>query len=252
MISIDLNSDLGESFGAWSMGHDSEILSVVSSANVACGFHAGDPAGILKTLRDADRFDVTIGAHVGYRDLVGFGRRAMDISYDELYSDVIYQIGALQGLANSIGRRVSYIKPHGALYNTIARDENQAMAVIDAIKALDVKLPLMALAGSPLVAWATDAGIRVIGEVFADRAYHHDGRLVSRRQEGAVLHQPQQVAERMINWLKTGKIVSIEGEDVSVKGESICIHGDSPAAVAMAQSLKAMLVEAGITIQSFA
>ena len=196
MTTMDLNSDLGESFGAWRMGDDEAILRVVTSANVACGFHAGDPAGILATVRAAVAQGVTIGAHVAYPDLVGFGRRNMDVTSAELQADVMYQIGALQGLATAAGTRVRYVKPHGALYNTIAHDERQAKAVIAAVRAVDPTLVLVALAGAPLVQWARDAGLTVVGEAFADRAYTPEGTLVSRREKGAVLHDATLVAQR--------------------------------------------------------
>lgn len=180
---VDLNSDLGESFGSWKMGNDDQILPVVTSANIACGFHAGDPLGILKTVRKAVELGVTIGAHVSYPDLVGFGRRNMDLSRDELIADVLYQISALDGLAKVAGSKVQYVKPHGALYNTIAHDQAQAAAVIDAIKMYNPELVLVALAGSNLVEQARAAGLKVVSEAFADRAYNSDGSLVSRRLE---------------------------------------------------------------------
>jgi 5-oxoprolinase (ATP-hydrolysing) subunit A len=173
MTYIDLNSDLGESFGPWAMGDDAAMLEVMTSANIACGFHAGDPAGLLTVLEEAARRGVAVGAHVGYRDLVGFGRRNMEPTSAELMADTIYQIGALQGLARAAGTRVSYVKPHGALYNTIARDARQAGAVIAAIKSIDPSLVLMALAGAPVVDWARAAGLRVVCEAFADRASSH-------------------------------------------------------------------------------
>ena len=188
MAHIDLNSDLGESLGAWRMGDDEAMLGIVTSANVACGFHAGDAAGILRTLRAAAERGVSVGAHVAYPDLAGFGRRNMDVASADLRADVIYQIGALQGLARVAGTQVRYVKPHGALYNTIAHDERQAADVIEAIRAIDPGLALVALAGSPLVGWAQAAGLRVVAEAFADRAYTPQGTLVSRRQSGAVLH----------------------------------------------------------------
>src|SRR5690606_21364501 len=176
---MDLNSDLGESFGAWRMGDDAAMLDIVTSANVACGFHAGDPAGILDTLRAAAERGAAVGAHVGYPDLVGFGRRNMDPSSRELVADVIYQIGALQGLAAAAGTRVTYVKPHGALYNTIAHDRRQAADVITALLELDASLVLLALAGSPIVNWARERGLPVVAEAFADRAYTPEGVLVS-------------------------------------------------------------------------
>jgi UPF0271 protein len=249
---IDLNSDLGESFGQWTMGDDAAILQLVSSANVACGFHAGSPAGILQTLRAAKAQGVTIGAHVAYPDLVGFGRRNMDIASDELTADVIYQIGALQGLARAAGTQVRYVKPHGALYNTIAHNERQATAVIDGILAVDAQLPLVGLAGSPVLALARRRGLKTIAEAFADRAYHADGTLVSRREAGSVLHDAQQVAERILQLITDGGVKSIEGEFTPIQAESICVHGDSPGAVAMARQLRTLLEERGVLIRSFA
>ncbi|QDC02528.1 5-oxoprolinase subunit PxpA [Mesorhizobium sp. 8] len=248
---IDINSDLGESFGAWTMGDDAAMLDIVSSANVACGFHAGDPAGILRTLEAACRRGVAIGAHVGYRDLAGFGRRNMDPSSEELVGDVIYQIGALKGLAAAAGTTVTYVKPHGALYNTIAHEERQASDVITAIRSVDPGLVLMALAGSPLIAQARAAGLTVVAEAFADRTYTTDGQLVSRRQKGAVLHDPQEIAQRIVRMVKEGVIRSIDGGDVAIEAQSVCVHGDSPDAVAIARRLRAGLEEAGLSVQPF-
>lgn len=249
---MDLNSDLGESFGPWRMGDDASILSMVTSANVACGFHAGDPAGILQTLTDAAAKGVVVGAHVGYRDLVGFGRRNMDPSSRELVADVIYQIGALQGLAAAVGTQVRYVKPHGALYNTIAHDRRQAGDVISAILAVDANLVLMGLAGSPILGWARERGLRVVAEAFADRAYTDDGVLVSRRELGAVLHDPELVAQRMLALVRTGEIESINGKKVRLQADSICVHGDSPDAVAMARRVRECLEADGVVLRSFA
>ena len=248
---IDLNSDLGESYGQWSLGDDAAILPLVSSANVACGFHAGSPDVILSTLRAAAASGVAVGAHVAYPDLVGFGRRNMDLSRDELFADVIYQIGALQGLAAAAGIRVRYVKPHGALYNTIAHNEQQAQAVIDAIRAVDASLPLVGLAGSPVLTLARRAGLNTVAEAFADRAYHRDGALVSRREPGAVLHDPQQVAQRMLQLLREGGVSSIEGDFTRIEADSICVHGDSPSAIAMARQIREHLEAEGIGIRSF-
>lgn len=248
---IDLNSDLGESFGQWTMGDDAAILNVVSSANVACGFHAGSPAGLLETLRAAQAQGVTVGAHVSYPDLVGFGRRSMDIASDELAADVIYQIGALQGLARAAGTSVRYVKPHGALYNTIAHDERQAAAVIDGILAVDVNLPLVGLAGSKILEWAAQKGLRIISEAFADRAYHADGTLVARREPGAVIHDPQTVAQRMLQLITQGGINSVEGTFTPIQADSICVHGDTPGAVEMARRVRQLLEEQGIAVKSF-
>lgn len=252
MSFIDLNSDLGESFGQWHMGDDAAMLGIVTSANVACGFHAGDPAGILRTLKAAASHGVTVGAHVGYPDLVGFGRRNMDIASDELRADVIYQIGALRGLARAAGTQVRYVKPHGALYNTIAHDRRQADAVLAAIDDVDASLVLMTLAGSALNDWARKAGLRVAAEAFADRAYNRDGSLVSRREAGAVLHDADQVAERMLRLVRDGVIECIDGHDIALEADSICVHGDSPGAVALAAAVRSRLKSAGIELRAFA
>ena len=246
MPHIDLNSDLGESLGAWTMGDDAAMLDLVSSANVACGFHAGDPVGLLKTLRAAAERHVVVGAHVAYRDLVGFGRRPMDVPHAELVGDVIYQIGALQGLARAAGTTVRYVKPHGALYNTIAHDRAQAGAVIEAVQALDGDLALVVLAG-----WAREAGLTVIEEAFADRGYTPQGTLVSRREPGAVLHDAQAVAARMLQLVREGTVPAVDGSPVAVRADSICVHGDSPRAVAMARAVRARLQDAGVAIRPF-
>ena len=252
MSVIDLNSDLGESLGAWSMGDDAAMLDIVSSANVACGFHAGDPAGILATLKAAHARGVSVGAHVAYPDLLGFGRRNMDVASADLVADVIYQIGALQGLAQAAGTRITYVKPHGALYNTIAHDSAQALDVITAIRDVDANLALVALAGSPLVRWAQAAGLRVIAEAFADRAYTPEGTLVSRREKGAVLHDATLVAQRMLRLVREGVVEAIDGSLARVDAQSICVHGDSPGAVEMARAVRMALESDGVVVRSFA
>ena len=209
---IDLNSDLGEGYGAWTMGDDEAMLGIVSSANVACGFHAGDPKSILATLREAAARGVAIGAHVSYPDRVGFGRRPMDVTAAELTADVIYQIGALQGLCRAAGTRVSYVKPHGALYNTIAADARQGAAVIEAIREIDPALILMGLAGAPILTQASEAGLATVAEAFGDRAYTPQGTLVSRREPGAVLHDPEAVARRMLRLATEGTIEAIDSK----------------------------------------
>ncbi len=250
-MKMDLNSDLGESFGAWSMGDDASMLDIVSSANVACGFHAGDAAGILSTLKAAKARNVVVGAHVAYRDLAGFGRRNMDVASADLVADVIYQIGALQGLAQAAGTTVHYVKPHGALYNTIAQDRRQATDVINAIKAVDPSLVLMALAGSPLIGWARDAGLSVVAEAFADRGYTPEGALVSRREPGAVLHDENLIAQRMLTLVRDGVIEAVDGSLVRVEADSICVHGDSPGAVAIARNIRQRFEQEGVQIASF-
>ncbi|NMK50459.1 5-oxoprolinase subunit PxpA [Achromobacter sp. Bel] len=252
MARIDLNSDLGESLGAWTMGDDAAMLQLVSSANVACGFHGGDPAGILATLKGAVANGVAVGAHVSYPDLTGFGRRNMDVASADLIADVIYQIGALKGLAAAAGTQVSYVKPHGALYNTIAHDARQGNDVITAMLAVDPSLALVGLAGSPLLALARERGLRVVAEAFADRAYTPQGTLVSRRETGAVLHDPDIVARRMLRLVEDGVVEAIDGSLTRVQADSICVHGDSPGAVDMAREVRRRLEQSGVTIRSFA
>jgi UPF0271 protein len=250
-MKIDLNSDLGESLGGWRMGDDAAMLDIVSSANVACGFHAGDPAGILETLKAARERGAMVGAHVSYPDLVGFGRRNMDVASADLVAGVIYQIGALQGLARVAGTEVRYVKPHGALYNTIAHDRRQATDVITAMRAIDPRLVLVALAGSPLIDWARDAGLTVVAEAFADRGYTPEGTLVSRRDPGAVLHDVDQIAARMLSLVRDGVVEAVDGSLVRIAADSICVHGDSPGAVAIARHLRERFEQEGVRISSF-
>ena len=249
---IDLNSDLGEGYGPWTMGDDAAMLGIVSSANIACGFHAGDPAGLLSVLRQAAARGVAVGAHVSYPDRVGFGRRNMDVAPDDLTADVIYQIGALQGLARAAGTRVTYVKPHGALYNTIAGDARQADAVIAGIRAVDPSLVLMGLAGAPVLERARAAGLTVVAEAFADRAYTAGGALVSRRQPGAVLHDPDLIAARMLRLATEGVLEAEDGSILRLEADSICVHGDSPGAVAIAAKVRDALVAGGVAIAPFA
>lgn len=248
---IDLNSDLGESFGSWKMGNDDQILPIVTSANIACGFHAGDPLGILKTVQHASTLGVSIGAHVAYPDLVGFGRRNMDLSRDELIADVLYQISALDGLSKVAGSAVKYVKPHGALYNTIATDPVQAQAVIDAIQMYNPELVLVALAGSKLLDQAKQSGLKVVAEAFADRAYNSDGSLVSRRLAGAVLHDAEYVAKRVVSMLQKGGVESNDGIFTPIQADTICLHGDTAGALDMSIAIKDELLKNNIHIRSF-
>lgn len=251
-MKIDINSDLGESLGVWRMGDDAAMLGIVTSANVACGFHAGDPAGILATLKAAAERGIAVGAHVAYPDLVGFGRRAMDIASADLVAGVVYQIGALQALARVAGTKVRYVKPHGALYNTIAHDARQAQDVIAAIRAVNASLPLVVLAGAPLERWAADAGLRVVAEAFADRGYAPDGTLLPRGTPDAVLHDPVRVAQRMQRLVQDGVVETADGSLARVRADSICVHGDSPGALAMAAQLRHVLEGAGVALAPFA
>ncbi|MBX4937279.1 LamB/YcsF family protein [Rhizobium binae] len=251
MTAIDLNSDLGESYGAWSMGDDAAMLAIVSSANIACGFHAGDPLGILKTVKAAAERGVSVGAHVSYPDRVGFGRRDMGVTSAELTADVIYQIGALKGVATAEGVAVGYVKPHGALYNRIAHDPIQGQAVIDGIKAIDPDLVLMGLAGAPILKLAHKSGLKTVAEAFADRSYTPGGELVSRREPCAVLHDTTVIARRMLQLAREGTIEAIDGSTIKVDAQSICVHGDSPGAVAIAQAIRQAFETDGIAVRSF-
>lgn len=248
---IDLNADLGEGFGVWRLGDDDAMLEIVTSANVACGFHAGDPAGLARVCGAAARRGVRIGAQVSYRDLAGFGRRYIDMAADDLTADVIYQIGALQALAAAAGSRVSYVKPHGALYNTIVHDEGQAAAVAAAVHAADPGLPVLGLAGSAFFSAADALGLRTVAEAFADRAYQPDGRLVSRREPGAVLDDAEVIAARVASMVGSGTVVAVDGTTIPIVAESVCLHGDSPGAVQSATAVRARLAADGVVVRAF-
>ena len=250
MTAIDVNSDLGESVGGNPVSDDAAIIEVVSSANVACGFHSGDPHDIARTVEAAAARGVAVGAHVGYRDIPGFGRRFIDMDPAELADEVLYQIGALDALARSKGTAVTYVKPHGALYNTIVHHEAHAQAVIEGIKAFSPDLAVMLLPGGVAVDIAERAGLRVIREAFADRGYNPDGTLVSRREPGAVLHDPEDVAKRVLQVAATGSVTAIDGTEVKVQAESVCVHGDSPGAVEMTQRVARTLHDEGIRIEA--
>ncbi|WP_426997877.1 LamB/YcsF family protein [Pseudarthrobacter sp. N5] len=249
---MDLNADLGESFGSWTMGDDAAMFRLVTSANVACGFHAGDPVTMLDSCRAAFELDVTVGAHVGYRDLAGFGRRSMDLSFDELFGDVLYQLGALDGVAHAVGASVDYVKPHGALYNRIVHDADQASAVVAAVQAYDPGLPILGLPGSALLELAREAGHPVFLEAFVDRAYLPDGTLLPRSQDSAVLHDVGAIVERAVRMAVKGEVEAVDGTLVQVRPDSLCIHGDTPGAVGMAAAVRAGLEEAGVELESFA
>lgn len=252
MPSIDLNSDLGEGFGAWTAGDDRAVLDVVSSANIACGAHAGDPVIMLATCRAAADRGVAVGAHVAYRDLAGFGRRPVSVTPDELYADVVHQLGALTAAARVAGTAVTYVKPHGALYNTACADPVQAEAVVGAVADVDPTLAVLALPGSELLLAAARHGLRAVSEAFADRAYEPDGSLVPRSRPGAVLHDPEQVAARVLRMVTDGVATAVDGSEVRVAADSVCVHGDSPDAVATAQAIRALLTAHGVGIASFA
>ena len=250
-LTVDLNADLGESFGVWQLGDDDAMLDVVTSANVACGFHAGDAATLAKTCRAAAARGVRIGAQVSYRDLAGFGRRFIDITPEDLIADVIYQIGALQALAHVAGSTVSYVKPHGALYNTIVGNHGQARAVAEAVHAVDPGLPVLGLSGSVFFAEAQELGLRTVSEAFADRAYRSDGQLVSRRVPNAVLRDVEEIVDRVVSMVTAGRVAAVDGSTIPITVESVCVHGDSPEAVQIANAVRDRLRTDGVELRPF-
>ncbi|MFI6684320.1 LamB/YcsF family protein [Streptomyces sp. NPDC050485] len=249
--SIDLNADLGEGFGHWRLTDDEQLLSVVTSANVACGFHAGDPAIMRRVCALAAERGVRIGAQVSYRDLAGFGRRSMDVPPAELAAEVAYQIGALEIFARAAGSRVAYVKPHGALYNRVVHDEEQAAAVVEGVLLAGDRLPVLGLPGSRLLATAEQARLPVITEAFADRAYTAQGTLVPRGQDGAVVSDPDAVVARSVAMALHGTVVAATGERVAVGARSLCVHGDTPGAVVLARRVRAGLESAGVRVAAF-
>ncbi|MFE7775945.1 LamB/YcsF family protein [Streptomyces sp. NPDC057445] len=249
--SIDLNADLGEGFGRWRLTDDEQLLPVVTSANVACGFHAGDAATMRRVCAMAAEHKVRIGAQVSYRDLAGFGRRPMDVPPDELAAEVAYQIGALEVFARAAGTRVSYVKPHGALYNRVVHDEEQAAAVVEGVMLTGERLPVLGLPGSRLHAMAEKAGLPVVAEAFADRAYTADGTLVPRGQEGAVVTDPGTVVERSVSMARFGVVTSLCGRSVAVRARSLCLHGDTPGAVGLARRVRSRLEASGVRVEAF-
>lgn len=247
---VDLNADLGEGFGAWRLGDDDALLDVVTSANVACGFHAGDPVIMRRTCEQASRRGVRIGAQVGYRDLAGFGRRRMDVAADELAADVLYQLGALAAFAAVAGTAVAYVKPHGALYNTAVDDPVQAGAVAAAVASYDAQLPLLGLADSALEHAAARHGVPFVAEAFADRGYTPDGRLAPRGEAGALITDADAAAAQALN-IVHGHVTTLGGDRVPVRARSICVHGDTPDAVRIARAVRAALDAAGVAVEPF-
>ena len=243
---IDFNCDMGESFGMYKMGLDEEVIKHITSANIACGFHAGDPNWMRTTVKLAEEHGVAIGAHPGFPDLSGFGRRTMNASALEVKNDVIYQMGALQAFTGA--KRLQHVKPHGAMYNMAVDDQDLATAICEAVLEVDSCIVLLALAGSQWISVAEDLGLRVGREIFADRALNTDGTLVSRSKEGSVIHDIQEVVDRSLRMVTEGKAVAISGEVIDVEADSLCLHGDTPGAVDMAQALKQALVAEDVEV----
>lgn len=250
MAIIDLNCDMGESFGAWKMGSDAAIMPFISSANIACGFHAGDPTTVAETVRLAIENSVAVGAHPSYPDKQGFGRRAMTMAPKEVYDLVLYQVSAVKGVCESLGGRLHHVKPHGALYNQAAKDKELAAAISEAVAAIDGGLFLYGLSGSLLVSEGENAGLRTASEVFADRGYMDDGSLAPRSRPDALVKDPSSAAARAVKMSLKGKVMSVEGNPVRVRAETICIHGDGARAVEFAQAISRALAEAAVEIKA--
>lgn len=248
---IDLNADLGEGLGIWRLGDDQGLLEVITSANVACGFHGGDPSIMRRVCAAAVERGVAIGAQVGYRDLHGFGRRFLDVAPAELTDDVLYQLGALDAFARVAGDRVRYLKPHGALYNAIVSHDEQAAAVVEAVRRYDATLPVLGLPGSAWLRLAAEAGLTPVAEAFADRTYTPTGELVPRGEAGAVLEDPEEIAARSVRMAVDGEIEAADGSVLKVDPRSLCVHGDTPGAVAVARGVRTALRAAGVQVRAF-
>jgi len=251
MLCIDLNCDMGESYGVYTLGYDEQAMPYVTSINVACGFHASDPSNMLKTVKLAKKYGIAIGAHPAFPDLVGFGRRYMAASAEEIKADVMYQIGALWALCKSEGLALQHVKVHGALYNAAEKDMTVATAIAQAIKAVDENLYMVCLGNSTMVRAAQNVGVKYVEEAFADRAYTREGTLVSRKQDGAVIHDVNMVAERVLSMVKDKTVTSIDGSIVEISAQTICVHGDTPGAVAMIKAIRDILDQQGIQAKAF-
>jgi len=247
---IDINCDLGESYGEFKIGNDEKIMPHITSANIACGFHAGDPTTIVRTINIAKKYKVAVGAHPGYPDIIGFGRREMQLTSEEAKNYTLYQVSALLGFAKAASLSLQHVKPHGALYNMAVKDEKLSKAIVEAIKALDTDLIVFALPNSTLSKVAAENGLRVAHEFFADRAYNPDGSLVSRKQSNAIIQDPKKVVERVVKAVEDGTVVAANGEVLDVgKVHTVCVHGDTLTALELAETIKKGLIRAGIEVK---
>jgi len=249
---VDLNADLGESFGTWTLGDDAAMFPLLTSASAACGVHAGDPVTMLDTCRAAYELDVRVGANIGYPDLAGFGLRYLDMSFDDLFGTVLYQLGALDGVAHAVGASVDYVKVHGGLYDRTVRDAEQAAAVVAAFQAYDPGLPVLGFPGSALLELAAEAGHPVFSEAFADRAYLPDGSLMPRSQDGAQLQDAARIAERAVRLATKGEVEAVDGSVLRLEPHSLCLRADAPGAIDTATAVRAALEQAGVELESFA
>jgi 5-oxoprolinase (ATP-hydrolysing) subunit A len=248
MVFVDINCDMGESFGAYTLGRDAEILDYVTSANIACGFHAGDPATMRKTVKLALEKNVGIGVHPGLQDLVGFGRREINLSPQEAYDLVLYQIGALYAFVKAEGGKIQHVKPHGALFNMAAKNTLLAEAIAEAVYKVDPELVFFGLAGSELVKAGKRLGLQTANEVFSDRTYQEDGSLTSRREANALIKEHQVAVNQVTRMVKEGKVTSLQGTDISIQADTVCIHGDGESALDFAKYITSTLQESGITV----
>lgn len=251
MLSIDLNCDMGEGFGVYSLGYDEEAMPHVSSINVACGFHASDPSNMWKTIRLAKKYGVAVGAHPAFPDLVGFGRRSMAASMEEIKADVIYQVGALWAFCQAEGIKMQHVKVHGAMYNQAEKDINVAIAIAEAIKTIDPNLYMLCLGNSTMVEGAKQAGVKYVEEAFADRAYTAQGTLVPRKQAGSVIHDVNLVADRVLLMVKNKQVTAIDGSVIPISAQTICVHGDTPGAVDMIKAIRTKLEQEGVILKPF-
>jgi UPF0271 protein len=247
---IDLNSDMGESFGAWRMGRDAELMDYVSSINIACGFHAGDPTIIAETIKTAIKKGVSVGAHPSYPDLQGFGRREMALSPEEVFDIVLYQIAAVKGICEAYGIKLHHVKPHGALYNRAAKDPALAKAIVKAVKTLDKNLVFYGLAGSHLISEAEKIGLKTASEVFADRTYQPDGTLTPRTEPGALIENAERAVAQVLEMVKDQTVTAVGGEKISIKADTVCIHGDTPQAPEFARTIRERLIKNGIEVSA--
>ena len=247
-MKIDLNSDLGESFGRYTLGCDEQVVPLVTSINAACGFHAGDPSVMWKTVKLAKEAGVSVGAHPGFDDLQGFGRRNMNLSYDELQACVLYQLGALDAFVKAEGMKLAHVKPHGAMYNMAAKDRTMAMAVCEAVKMYDPNLIILAQESGQLYQCARELGLPAAAEVFADRAYEEDGTLVARSKPGAMITDPDEALARVLRMIKEGKVTAVTGRDISVRADSVCVHGDGESALEFIRRIRSACEKEGIVL----
>lgn len=248
MYKVDLNSDLGESFGRYTIGSDDRIIPLITSANIACGFHASDPVVMMKTVNMVKEASAGAGAHPGYPDLMGFGRRNMNVSHEEAKAYTLYQISALGGMCKAAGAKLSHVKPHGAMYNMAGKDYELSKAICEAIKEYDPSLIVMGLAGSQMVKAARDMGLKTAEEVFADRAYEEDGSLVARSKPGAMIEDEDEAIARVVRMIKEGKVQAITGNDIDIKADSVCVHGDGEKALLFVEKIRKALTDEGIEI----